>query len=124
MITTEMPEFYTHVGVDTFLVWSVIDDDPKSYTIHENGQLWKKEILISNVINVSFSRLPGEYQLNLTVFDYSGNLDSSVIYIKLLPYDTSGSNAASSGVNIFELFPLFLILTVIKRKISKKKAIK
>ncbi len=81
-----------------FISWVVIDSDPDSYLILENGELLRQGIWQSGVpIILDVSGLPdGEYNYTLIVNDTQGNVATDTVFVYVQP-----RNFLSEGADYF-----------------------
>ena len=73
IIVSDLPNPINSGLQDIDLKWIIIDDNPWSYEIYVNGNIWKNDSIITDIIQVQFSGPVGWYNLTLFVKDYSGN---------------------------------------------------
>ena len=129
---------YMEIGLsEVQLTWYVIDDNPHYFSIYVNNSIWKYEIpLTANLINITFTNVPGFYNINLSVTDYSGYYSQSNLVIKILnpaspsssstqPAYSSSSPSASASDSytslevVGALITIFLVIKI-KQKFNKR----
>ncbi|MHA2250133.1 MAG: NosD domain-containing protein [Candidatus Kariarchaeaceae archaeon] len=69
------------------IIWEVADDSPDYYIIYRNSTLVvQRGYWVSGIIQYSFTTIPvGTWEFNLTIFDLTGNWNSSSMLVVINP---------------------------------------
>ncbi|MHA2251442.1 MAG: NosD domain-containing protein, partial [Candidatus Kariarchaeaceae archaeon] len=76
------------------IIWEVQDDYPAYYMIYRNSSLIVQGYWITGIIRYSLTTLPvGIWEINLTIFDTSGNSNSNKVQVTVNPGSEMEFNA-------------------------------
>ena len=87
----------------------IVDNNPDTYEIFENGQILQpNKTIFSDIILYDFSNIFGNYNLTLFIFDYSNYTSSTNTFIVIEPNQSGnyagpeyfGTEASSTGLTL------------------------
>ena len=86
------------------IVWEVVDNDPRAYSIYRNGSLvsngnWHGSDIVLNIDGLSV----GTYNYTLHLLDYSSNLVTNSVIVHVVYAGGDTSNISTTGGIVYDL---------------------
>ena len=106
IIVPNIPPSITTTSHNVSLSWNIIDDNPRFYSIYQNGSILKNNIsIVSDIVNFDFNAIDGGYNITFMVYDYSGfsaqsNTLITISYVATSSSSTSSNSGSTSTSNV------------------------